>query len=401
MQLKSSLKTSAEVHNDTLIADAKGLKRMRFAVSLFYFGQGLAFASWASRIPDIKTSLHLSEAELGTILFALPVGQLATMALSGRLVTRYGSSKVLRLAAPAYALVLTFLGLVTQSWHLGLVLLFFGVVGNMCNISVNTQGVSAEKLYGRSIMTSFHGSWSIAGFTGALIGLLMMNLKISPYGHFWIIAAIIWISTLINYKNLIPGKAPSQPKQRLFLKPEGSLLKLGLIGFCCMGAEGAMFDWSGVYFKEVVKTPASLVVVGYATFMVMMATGRFLGDWAIRKLGRKLILQMSGGLIFVGMSISVLFPYLIPATLGFVLVGLGVACVVPTVYSLAGKNGKIAPGMALAMVSSVSYLGFLMGPPLIGYVAYLFDLRYSYAVIALTGLLITFIVTRFKIVSNE
>lgn len=374
---------------------------MRIAVSLFYFCQGLAFASWASRIPDIKTTLHLSEGQLGTLLFALPLGQMATMAISGRLVTSYGSSKVLRIAAPVYVIVLTFLGLASQPWHLGLILFLFGVVGNMCNISVNTQGVAAEKLYGKPIMTSFHGAWSIAGFTGALIALLMINLHITPYIHFWMIVGVVWISTLINFKYLVPGKAQQQLKQKLFVMPERTLLQLGFIGFCSMAAEGAMFDWSGVYFKEIVKAPASLVVLGYATFMIMMATGRFIGDWVIRKLGRKTTLQISGVLIFVGMGISVLFPFIVTATIGFMLVGLGVACVVPTVYSISGRNGKVAPGMALAMVSSVSYLGFLMGPPLIGYIAQLADLRFSYAVVGLAGLMILFLVTKTSVIKND
>ena len=380
--------------------DSKRRQRMRLAVSLFYFCQGLAFASWASRIPDIKTTLNLSDAQLGSLLFALPLGQLVTMAISGRLVTVYGSSKVLRIAAPLYVVVLTCLGLASQPWHLGLVLFFFGVVGNMCNISVNTQGVAAENLYEKPIMTSFHGAWSIAGFTGALIGLLMMNFQVGPYGHFWVVTLIIWLNTLVNYKYLVPGKAVQQVKRKLFVKPEGALIQLGLIGFCSMAAEGAMFDWSGVYFKEIVKAPSSLVVMGYASFMVMMAIGRFIGDWAIRRLGRKTVLQMSGCLIFIGMGLSVLFPNIITATIGFMLVGLGVACVVPTVYSVTGQNGKVAPGIALAMVSSVSYLGFLMGPPLIGYISELANLRYSYAVIGITGLMISFLVSKTSVIKN-
>lgn len=375
-------------------------KRMRLAVSLFYFCQGLAFASWASRIPDIKTALQLSDAQLGTLLFTLPLGQLATMALSGRLVTVYGSSKVLRLAAPVYVVVLTFLGLVTNAWQLGVVLFLFGVVGNMCNISVNTQGVSAEEAYGKPIMTSFHGAWSIAGFSGALVALLMMNLHISPYGHFWIITALVWTSTLLNYKYLVAGKAPQQERRKFFVKPEGALLQLGIIGFCCMATEGAMFDWSGIYFQDVVKAPKSLVVLGYASFMIMMATGRFFGDWAIRRFGRKTILQISGVLIFIGMGVSVILPNIIMATLGFMLVGLGVACVIPAVYSVSGQNGKVPPGIALAMVSSVSYLGFLMGPPLIGYIAELANLRYSYAIVGITGLMISVLVSKTKVIKN-
>ena len=174
--------------------------RIRLAVSLFYFGQGISFASWASRIPDIKSHLHLSDAMLGSILLALPLGQLCTMPLSGQLVTRFGSRAVLTAVAPLYVISLSSLGLATAGWNLALLLFLFGVIGNMCNIAVNTQGVEAEKLYGRPIMTSFHGAWSIAGFSGALIGLLMMNLHVSPFVHFLCIVALVWVNVLLNYR---------------------------------------------------------------------------------------------------------------------------------------------------------------------------------------------------------
>lgn len=384
-----------------LPATAYNRNRVRLAVSLFYFCQGLAFASWASRIPDIKTKLHLSDGQLGSLLFALPLGQLATMALSGTLVTKFGSKKVLTVAAALYVVALTNLGLASQGWHLGVSLFVFGIIGNMCNIAVNTQGVAAENLFDKPIMSSFHGAWSIAGFTGALVGLLMINLHIAPYLHFWIIAGLVWISILINNKFLVAGVGPaSTTKKKLFSKPEGALLQLGVIGFCSMATEGAMFDWSGVYFKDIVKAPQALVPLGYASFMVMMASGRFIGDRLIARLGRKRVLQVSGVLISSGMFLAVLFPYIITAVIAFMLVGLGVATVVPTVYSVAGRNAKVSPGIALAMVSSVSYLGFLMGPPLIGYIAELASLRYSYAVIGVFGLVITLLVAKIRAINQ-
>lgn len=371
--------------------------RIRLAVSLFYFGQGIAFASWASRIPDIKQSLNLSDALLGSILLALPLGQLITMPISGKLVTRFGSRKILTVTAPLYVLALTNIGLATTAWQLAAFLFLFGVIGNMCNISVNTQGVEAEKLFTKPIMTSFHGAWSVAGFTGALIGLLMINLHISPNLHFWVVTILIWCNVFFNHKYLVPGKGSGEStKKGLFVKPEGVLLQLGIIGFCSMAAEGAMFDWSGVYFKDIVKAPSSLVILGYASFMIMMAAGRFLGDAVILKLGRKRTIQFSGVIIFTGMFISVMFPFIIPATLGFMMVGLGVSSIVPTVYSVAGKNSKVSAGMALAMVSSVSYLGFLMGPPLIGYISALSNLRYSYFIIGCFGLLVAFLASKIR-----
>lgn len=175
------------------------------------------------------------------------------------------------------------------------------------------------------------------------------------------------------------------------------LISLGVVGFCSMATEGAMFDWSGVYFHDIVQAPENLVILGYASFMVMMATGRFLGDFIIARYGRQRILQGSGILMFIGMMLSVAFPSLWVCVLAFMLVGLGVACNVPTVYSIAGKHPTVSSGIALAMVSSVSYLGFLIGPPLIGYIAEIFSLRYSFGVFALFGLLMFFMTSRLSI----
>jgi MFS family permease len=375
-------------------------KRIRIAVSLFYFGMGLCFASWASRIPDIKTKLMLSDAAFGTILFALPVGQLLMMPFSGKLVTYFGSRKVIKFAVPAYTLCLTNLGLATQGWHLAIGLFIFGVCGNMCNIAINTQGVAAEKLYERPIMSAFHGGWSIAGFTGALIGLIMINLKVPIYLHFWIIILIVFAIVLLNYRMLIHGNTEpsnSLAKSKFFPKPDQTLLLLGVIGFCSMASEGCMFDWSGIYFKDVVKSPASLVILGYTSFMIMMATGRFIADGLVLRFGRKRLLQVSGLMISSGLFLSVLFPFVITATIAFMMVGLGVSSIIPSVYSAAGKHNTTAPGIALAAVASVSFLGFLIGPPLIGYISAAAGLRYSFAVIGIFGIGITLLVSKIRV----
>ena len=379
-------------------------KRIRLAVSLAYFCMGLCFASWASRIPDIKTTLHLNDALFGSILFALPVGQFLMMSFSGKLVTHFGSHKILLFAFPTYTFFLSNIGLVQNGWQLAVALFLFGLMANLCNISVNTQGVAAERLYQRPIMASFHGGWSLAGFTGALIGLLMMNLKVSPYLHFLIVVVIVWTILGMNYRYLIRTKATkndNEPRCKFFSKPDAILVQLGIIGFCSMASEGAMFDWSGVYFKDVVHAPDSLVILGYTSFMIMMTTGRFVADYLISKIGRKRLLQVCGVMISTGLFTAVLFPYLISCTIAFMLVGLGVSSIVPTVYSAAGRHSKIPPGIALATVSSVSFLGFLMGPPLIGYISAAAGLRYSFAVIGIFGMGISLLVSRIHALKNE
>lgn len=373
-------------------------RRIRISVSLFFFGMGICFATWASRIPDIKNSLHLSDAALGTLLFALPLGQLIIMPFSGRLVTRFGSKRVLISALSLYALALTNMGLATHAWQLALSLMLFGLFSNLSNIAVNTQAVYAEELYGRAIMNGFHGMWSLAGFSGALGGLLMSNLGISPYIHFWGMALFVLLLILLNYRNLIEVKQTGSStvrKKRSYLKPDKQLLVLGVIGFCSMAAEGAMFDWSGVYFQDVVKAPESLVVLGYTSFMIMMAAGRFAGDKIIDRTGRKRLMQAGGILISAGLFLAVLMPALITCTIAFMMVGLGVSAIVPIVYSLAGRNKSVPPGEALTIVSSVSFLGFLLGPPFIGYIAETGSLRLSFACIGCFGICIFALVARF------
>jgi MFS family permease len=372
---------------------------MRVAVASLYFSMGICFSSWASRIPDIKTALNLGDAAFGTILFALPVGQFLMMPFSGRLVTYFGSSRVILFAVPCYAICLTNIGLATHGWHLAVFLFLFGVCGNMCNISINTQGVAAERVYGRPIMSTFHGGWSIAGFCGALLGLLMINLKVPPYRHFWITVTAAVLIVALNHRHLVvrkAGTAVSAARRSFFSKPEAPLLQLGLIAFCSMASEGAMFDWSGIYFKNVVRVHASIVILGYTSFMIMMATGRFVADSLVSRFGRKKVLQVSGVLISSGLFFAVLFPYLVTATVAFMMVGLGVSSIVPSVYSAAGKQRSVAPGIAIATVASVGFLGFLMGPPLIGYVSAAAGLRYSFALIGVLGVGITFMVSRIQ-----
>ncbi|QGK76088.1 MFS transporter [Flavobacterium sp. SLB02] len=381
-------------------AKASYLNRIRFAVGMFYFGMGLSFATWASRIPDIKTALHLTEGDLGSILFALPMGQLVIMPFSGKMVTKFGSHRILVFSLIMYVLCLANLGLATSALQLSLGLFLFGIFGNLANIAVNTQGVYTEVLFKKTIMSSFHGMWSFAGFTGALVGLGMLTLKLTPFHHFLVVGAIVLLMVAFNFKFLVRAKEKiknkTAEKKKLFVKPDSSLLWLGVIGFCSMASEGVMFDWSGVYFKDIVQAPGPLVILGYTSFMIMMASGRFLGDGLINKFGRERVMQISGVMISVGLFTAVFLPYIIPCTIAFMLVGLGVATIVPTVYSMAGKNPTVPPGEALTIVSSVSFLGFLMGPPVIGHIAQNFGLQFSFAFIGIFGVLIAFMVSKIR-----
>ncbi|MFC5411462.1 MFS transporter [Larkinella bovis] len=368
----------------------------RGAVGVLFFLQGLSFASWASRIPSIQQTLHLSDAELGGVLLALPAGLMLSLPLAGWLTAKIGSRKVATLAVGLYALTLLSIGLAQSIPALMGCLFVFGLVGNMANISINTQAVGVEALYQRPVMASFHGLWSLAGFAGAMLGAFMIGAGIVPYQHFAAVLFFALAALAVASRYILPEDANTNADQPIFAKPDKSLLILGIIAFCAMICEGAMFDWSGIYFKKVVQADKAMVGAGYTAFMSTMALGRFIADWFTTRYGLKRTLQLSGVLIASGLLTSVALPYLGTAILGFFLVGFGVSSVVPLVYSAAGKSTVLSPGVALAAVSTIGFLGFLIGPPLIGFVAGATSLRISFTIIAGMGLCVALMAGKVK-----
>lgn len=365
------------------------LFRSRLAVSCMFFLHGLCFSSWGARIPSLQEMHSLSEVKLGTLLLTLPIGSILSMPLASFLVSRFGSRKILTIAILAYATLLMTLGLASNIWQLTLCLISFGLASNMVNVSVNTQAIEVENLYKRSIMASMHGLWSLAGFCAAFIGAIMIEHRFSPFQHFMIISCIVLVMGLFASQFLLQGSPVERDKGSSFFKfPEKSLLILGVICFLSMICEGAMFDWSGIYFKDVVKAEGGWIGSGYVAFMSTMAGTRFMADGFKEKFGIRTTLLTSGILIFTGLLTAVLFPKIVPGIIGFLLVGSGVSAVVPLVLSEAGKMNPLSPSSAIASVSTIGFFGFLFGPPLIGWVAGLSSLRLSFTLIAIMGLAI-------------
>ena len=371
----------------------------RAAVGCFYFLQGLSFASWGSRIPTIQQQMGLSEAELGGVLLALPIGLLISLPVAGWVIAKTGSRSVLIFSGILYTTTLVAIGFSETTLQLVMGLFVFGFAGNLMNISVNTQGVGVEDLYQKSIMASFHGLWSLAGFTGAAIGTLMIGEGVAPFYHFLLIMFLSYLAVAVASRFVLREDVNTDTDKPIFVMPDKSLIDLGIICFFAMICEGAMFDWSGVYFKKVIGAEGGWIGAGYTAFMCTMAGTRFVADWSTRRFGLQRILQASGVLTASGLLIAVLLPHLYTAILGFLLVGAGVSAVVPLVYSAAGKSKVMSPGVALAAVSTIGFFGFLLGPPLIGFIAGATSLRISFTVIAAMGLSIALVATKSKSIS--
>jgi MFS family permease len=388
---------------DNTLTTGVSKERIRYAALTFFLAQGLCFSSWASRIPDIKDIFDVHYAFYwALVLFLIPVGKFIAIPLAGYLVSKLGSRIMVQVSIIGYGLSLFAIGMASHIAMLGVFLFCFGVCWNLCDISLNTQAIGIERVYGRTIMATFHGGWSLAACLGALIGFIMIVLDVPPIWHFSLIACIILLITLMGRPYLqedaeddrdIRDDGDKEEGKRRFRMPEKILLQLGLIGLFALIVESAMFDWSGIYFESVIQAPKSLQI-GFLVFMVMMTAGRFLTNYAYRAFGKRNVLLIAGGLIFVGFFTSSLLGEVfgsmlmkvIVNSLGFMLVGLGISCMVPTIYSFVGAKSKTPLGIALTILSSISFIGSLIAPLLIGGITQLFGIRYAYLLIGLLGL---------------
>lgn len=387
------------------MSEQENLKRIRIAVLLFYFSQGMCFSSWAGRIADIKLSMGLDDAAWGTILFMIPVGQACGMTLSGYLVSKIGSNRIYPLSLIGYSLSLIFCGLSQSQYPLILSLVAFGFCGNFCNISVNTQATVVESKYKRHIMASFHGGWSLAGFVGAGISLIMTNLGIAPAFHFSLIFVINMVVLFLNrqylQEDIKKKRIHKDDTEQKKLRPESFLYVLGCIAFFGMATEGSISDWSGLYLIDIVKVAEKYAPLGLFAYMITMACGRFVIDRACEKWGQKRVVQTCGLLIATGLGLIVSFPVLPVVIVAFMIVGMGTSSIVPILYSIAGQNTKISTGLALTIVSSISFMGFLLGPPVIGYISHSSSLRVAYTMVAILGACITVLASVVKVFNKD
>lgn len=386
--------------NEAVIVPGPSPTRARLAITVFFFISGFGFATWASRISLVQQRLGLSEAQLGAVLLALPAGLMLTLPVTGYLLQRLASRQVMLGGVLFFNLALALLGAAERPWQLAVLLFCFGSSRNLLNLSVNAQSVGVQALYPRSIIATFHGIWSVAGFAAAGLGALLIKGNVPTAVHFGGVAAGLTALALVFFSGslvLPPAPAARSP----FAWPTRTVLTFGLIAFASMACEGTFYDWSGVYFAEAVHAPKAVAALAFTFFMVSMTTGRFLGDGLVGRFGVKPVLRASGGLMSTGLLLAAAFPTPIVAGLGFVVGGLGVSCVVPLVFGLVGRANPRSAGTAIASVSTVSYFGFLLMPPLVGFVAKAASLRLSFALVALLGGLVVALVPRLRDEAEE
>jgi MFS family permease len=354
-------------------------------LSVFFLLAGFCFSSWASRIPTIKGTFNYNDAELGTILLFMPISSLMGLPISGWLVSKFDSRIPMTFAFVLLATSICGIGLAFSTPLLIASICLFSFSTRIMNIAMNTQAIHLQKQFDKKINGSFHGLWSTGGIIGVMFTTLLVAFKIPIGLHLVTVSIITLIVTLLGYKFLLKNdRAPAGNKLKLG-KPDPYIVYLGVIVFFAAICEGGMFDWSGVFFKEVIGI--EIFTWGYLTFMICMATSRFASDVLMEKIGMAKMYIISACLIVSGIAISVLFPVFWPSLLGFCLVGFGTASIIPMTYLLAGNSVKYSPGLAISLIATYSIVGMLIGPPMIGYIAHAFGLRLAFIAFAFAGMM--------------
>lgn len=360
--------------------------KQRIFLSAYFFLSGVCFSTWASRIPTIKTNFQYNEAQLGTLLLLMPLGSLLGLPISGWLVSKFNSRVPALVGFVLLCVSLALIGSAPTTTVLAIAVCFFSFSMRIMNISVNTQALTLQKAFNRNINGSFHGLWSTGGIVGVGISTLFVGLGISMDVHLLIVSIVSMGIALFSFRFLIANDRASSGNKINLSKPDPYIIYLGVLVFLASLCEGGMFDWSGVYFKEVLHE--KLFTLGYLTFMIFMALSRFASDSIIEIIGRPKTFILSAVLIFIGVLIAVVIPAFWFSLVGFCLTGLGTAAIVPMVFSLAAHSKKYSPGVAISIIATYSIAGMFLGPVLIGYVAQAFQLRVAFVIFALAGLVL-------------
>ncbi len=371
----------------------RGLRTARLAVLGVFFLNGFAFASWVVRIPAVQGKLAIGEGLLGAALLAAAVGSLASMPLTGWLVSRLGSRPVVGVTALSLPAVLVLLALAPSLPLFVAALFVAGASVGALDVSMNAQAVAVEREYRRPIMSSFHAAFSFGGLAGAAGGGLVAATGVGVLAHLCGVAALAAVAAVVFYRGLLPAEADAEEggEQPVFVRPTRALAGLGVIAFCVLLGEGAMADWSAVYLEKTLQTGPGFAAAGYAAFSLAMAVGRLSGDRLTERIGPARLVRAGAAVAAVGLGISLAVAQPLFALVGFAAAGAGFSIIFPAALSAAGNEEEISAGPALAAVSSAGYFGFLVGPPSIGFVAEALGLGGALYIVVLLSAVIVFL----------
>jgi MFS family permease len=353
-------------------------RRAFWGVMACFLVHGLVVSTWVSRIASVKSALHLGDGALGLALLGTAIGSVTAIPLCGALVVRRGSRAIARWTAAGFCLSLLAIPLAYDTASLFAALLFYGAMAGANDVAMNAQAVATEKLLGTPTISRFHAMFSIGGIAGAAAGAFVVGRGVPSAAHL-IWAALVFLAFALSATPLLAdtrnGAVASGTGRPSLRQLPMALFALSAIGFCIFLSEGAIADWTGVYLKQVLNASAGLAPVGYAVFSAAMAIFRLAGDAITLRIGRAATIRYGGAIAAAGLSFTLLVDSPYWALAGFAAAGAGFSSIIPLAFAAGGRIPELSEGAGVATVSGLGYLGFLVGPPAIGFLSELTSLR--------------------------
>lgn len=377
--------------------DQATLRRWRWASGTMFLANGFLMGSWAPQIPLLLPRHQITESTLGLLILLLGVGAVGAMALSGGLLAQHGTRPVLRAFAICACLSLAGVVLSPNLWLLALTMVIMGALIGCMDVAMNANAVELERRLGRAIMSSSHGFWSLGGFIGAIMGGWIIS-QISAEGHALLVAAATLGCVLLALPYL-RGEPPAPQnhtaKGAAKRWPRGApIYILGLMALFSMIPEGAVLDWAALYLQQEHGLGVGTASLAFALFSATMAVMRFAGDALRNRFGAVQTLRFSALIAATGLMGAALAPTSTMVIASFAFAGLGVANLVPVMFSAAGNFPGLSPGIGISIVTMLGYSGILVAPSSIGFVAEHIGFRVTFGTLALLMIAVTMMAGR-------
>ncbi len=339
------------------------------AVGLVFAADSFLFGSWVARIPYVKYNLSINDAELGLALFLLPIGSIVMNPFTGKIIQRIGSARGCLIGGLGFFASVMFPILASNLLMLSFGLFVMGFFTALLNVSMNTCAANLEKEQNLTIMSTCHGMWSLGGMAGSTLAGVLIFADVPASQHMLWVASFLVVFILLIQRTLQEIQEEKSSNSTSLARPNKALLILIIIGIAVAMGEGVSFDWSAIYLREISGASASFSALGFAFFSLAMTIGRFIGDTIIPRFGPKRLLALGGFLAASGLAVTILFPYPYVVLLGFLVLGFGCSLGAPILYAASMHLPGTSPAAGLATFATLSFIGFMAGPPIVGFIA--------------------------------
>jgi len=366
-------------NSDAVLRHPPGVAEQR-ATRIAFFITGFEYSAWAALVPFAKDRADISDGALGLLLLCLGIGSIVTMPISGALAAKFGCRRVMIVAALVIAATLPFLATLSALPLLVATLMIFGAGVGAIDVAMNIQAIIVERASGRSMMSGFHGLFSLGGIAGAGGMAALLSSGASPLTATLCVSVGALVALAISAAHFLPYGAKSDGPA--FALPRGIVLFIGMLCFVLFLAEGAVLDWSAVFLTSVRHMDPAYAGLGYAAFATTMTICRLAGDRIVDRLGQNRVVLLGGLCAALGFIAATVAPNWEAALLGYALIGIGCANIVPVLFSAVGRQSVMPENVAVPAITTLGYAGILAGPAGIGFIAHLTNLPTAFVILA-------------------